>query len=126
VLTLMLGQMLDIARYRPHGCKLSILYQGSYIWLNWKKQNLHDHCHMFGYSNANFLSRLEGYCVSNFRLKWCVERNITRCPFCRRIYLLYLSTIRFQLLVTSMNPCHQQTISDRLTANCRTIGISWN
>jgi len=125
-LTLMLGQMLGIARYRPHGCKLSILCQGLYICLTWTKQNLHYHRYFFGYSNANFLSWLHGYFVFYIRLKWCVERNVTRHPFRWRICFLYWSTIRFQLLFTPMYPGKEQTTSDRLTANCGTIGIPWN
>ena len=63
------------------------------------------------------------------RSRLCVESNITRRPFRRRISFLYLWNTRYQLSFTSMYPCKQtnkQTSSDRLTANRGTVGITSN
>jgi hypothetical protein len=63
------------------------------------------------------------------RSRLCVETNITRLPFHRRISFLYLSNTRYQLSFTSMYPGKQsnkQTSLDRLTANCGTVGITSN
>jgi len=63
------------------------------------------------------------------RSRLCVETNITRWPFRRRISFLYLPNTRYQLSFTSMYPCTQtnkQTSSDRLTANRGTVGITSN
>jgi len=63
------------------------------------------------------------------RSRLCVETNITRRPFHRRISFLCLSNTRYQLSFTSMHPCKQtnkQTSSDRLTANRGTVGITSN
>jgi hypothetical protein len=67
--------------------------------------------------------------VFDVRSQLCVETNITGRPFRRRVSFLYLSNMRYQLLFTSMYPWKQtnkQTSSDRLTANCGTIGITSN
>jgi len=53
VLTLLLGEILDVAWCGPHGCKLHLLCQGWYVWLTWTKQNLGFDRHYFGNSNAN-------------------------------------------------------------------------
>ena len=45
--------------------------------------------------------------MSHVRSGLCVETNITRPPFRRRISFLYLSNMRYQLLFTSMYPCKQ-------------------
>jgi hypothetical protein len=63
------------------------------------------------------------------RSRLCVETNITRRPFRRRMSFLYLSNTRYQLSFTSIYPCKQtnkQTSSDRLTANRGTVGITSN
>jgi hypothetical protein len=43
--------------------------------------------------------------VFRVRSGWCVDTNITRRPCCRRISCLYLSNMRYQLSLTSMDPC---------------------
>jgi len=63
------------------------------------------------------------------RSRLCVETNITRRPFSRRISFLYLSNTRYQLSFTSIYPCKQtnkQTSSDRLTVNRGTVGTTSN
>jgi len=43
-LTLLLGEMLDVARYGQYGGKLHLLCQGCYIYSSWTKQNLPFDC----------------------------------------------------------------------------------
>jgi len=59
VLTLLLGEMLDVARYGPHRGKLSLLCQGSHVSLTLTKQNLHFDCLFIRNSYANRMSWLD-------------------------------------------------------------------
>jgi len=129
VLTSLLGEILDVARYGPHGGKLCHLCQGSYIWSTQTKQNLRSDRHFIRNSNFNHKSWI--YSQSEFRIRsqQCVETNISRRPFRQSISILYLSNMRYQLSFTSMYPCKQtnkQTTSDRLTVNHATVGITCN
>ena len=53
VLTLLLGEMLDIARNGLHGGKLRLLCQGWYVWSIRTNQNQRFDCHFIGNSHAN-------------------------------------------------------------------------
>jgi len=50
VLTLLFGEMLDVARYGWYGSKLHLECQGWYVWSTWTKQNLCFNCHQNGNS----------------------------------------------------------------------------
>ena len=52
VLTLLLGEMLDVTRYGPNGGKLSRICQGLYVWSTRTKQILRFDCHSIRNSNA--------------------------------------------------------------------------
>jgi len=107
VLTSLLGEILDVARYGPHGGKLCHLCQGSYIWSTQRKQNLRSDRHFIRNSNFNHKSWI--YSQSEFRIRsqQCVDTNISRRPFRQSISILYLSNMRYQLSFTSMYPCKQ-------------------
>jgi len=107
VLTLLLAEMSDVARYGPHGGKLCIKCQGSYVESTPTKRNLSFDRQFIWNSNTNHTWSLNSYRVFCVRSRRCVETNITRCPFRRRISFLYLSNMRYQLLFTSMYPCKQ-------------------
>jgi hypothetical protein len=53
MLTMLLGAMLYVARYGPHGGKLSLLRQGSYVWSTVTLQNLRFDHHLSWNCNTN-------------------------------------------------------------------------
>jgi len=59
-LTVLFGEMSDVARYGPYGGKLCLSCEGWYIWSTWVKQNLRFDCHFIGNSNANPITWLDG------------------------------------------------------------------
>jgi hypothetical protein len=129
VLTLLLGVMLDVERYGPHGGKPGLECQGSYIWSTRTKQHLRFDRHFSWNSNTNCTLWHDSYRMFHVRSWQWVETNISRRPFRHRILFLYLSNTRYQLLFTSMYPCTEekkQTSSDRLTANRGTVVITSN
>jgi len=106
-LTLLLGKMLDVARYGPHGGKLCLLCQGSYVWSTQTKRNLRRDRHFIRNSNATDTSWLGSECVFGVKSRQCVETIITRRPSCRRIWFPYLSNMRYQRSFTAMYPSKQ-------------------
>ena len=60
VLTLLLGEMLDVARYGPHGGKLRLLCQGWEVSSIRTKQNQCFDRHFFGNSRANHALGFDG------------------------------------------------------------------
>jgi len=109
VLTLLLGEMLDVVICGPHRGKLRLLCQGWYVWSTWTKQNLRFDHHFNRNSNPNRISWIDCLCVFHVRSLQCVETNITRRPFCQRITYLYLSKMRLPLWFTTMYPGEQTT-----------------
>jgi len=99
--------MLDYARYGPHGGKLSLLCQGLYVWSTQTKQNLRFDRHFIRNSNAIQISWPHSYRVFHVRSRRCVDTNMTRHSFRRRISPLYVSNMRCQLSFTYMYPCRQ-------------------
>jgi len=107
VLTLLLGEMLDVGSYGLHGGKLSLVCHGSYVWSTQTKPNLHFDRHFIRRNNTNCTSWHDHSRVFHVRSLRCVETNITRCSFCPRISFLYLPNMRYQLSLTSMYPWKQ-------------------
>jgi hypothetical protein len=58
-LTLLLGKMLNVARYGPHGGTLHLLCQGWYDWSTWTQENLCFDRLYIGNSHANHTTWLE-------------------------------------------------------------------
>jgi len=102
VLNLLLGEMLHIARQRPHGGKLRHLCHSWCVSLNWIKWNLPFDYHYIEIRNANNPTWHDVEHLFHVRSHGCIEKNITRCPFSWRISLWYLTNLRFQLSFTAM------------------------
>ena len=109
VFPLLLGEMLNVARYRPHGGKLTLWCQGSYVWSTRTKKNLLFDRPFHWNSNANCTSWLDGYYVFDVRSWQWIVRNITRQPVRRRICFFYLVIMRYQLSFTSTYACKPTT-----------------
>jgi len=56
--TSLLGEILEVSRYGPHGGKLCHLCQGCYIWSPWRKRNVCFNRHLFRNSNDNHITWL--------------------------------------------------------------------
>jgi len=59
VLTLLLGEIADVARYGPYGGEMHLLCQGWYVWSPSKKQHLCFDRHSIGNNNAYCTTWLE-------------------------------------------------------------------
>ena len=118
VLTLLLGNMLDVARYRPHGGKLHLLCQVWKVWSTSTKQNLRCDCHYMGNCHANRTSRLDRKRVIHLRSRRYLETNITSCP----VYIYHTSDFSCRWLWCI--PGNKHATSNRLTPNHGPVQIS--
>jgi len=126
VSTLLLGEMLDVARYWPHGGKLHVLCQGWYVWSIWTKPNLRFNDHCIGNRNAKYTTWLDGYHLFYVWFWGWLAINITRCPFRRRFSFYIFYTLDFSGCSPQFNPANKHTTLDQLTGYRRTIGSPYN
>ena len=100
-----MGELLDVARYRPYGGNLHLLFQGWQVWSIWTNQNLCFDSHFIGNRQGNCTLWCDGNHLIHVRFMRCLETNITRRPFHRRMSILYLSNMRYRLSFIGMYPC---------------------
>jgi len=117
-----LGVMFDVARYGPHGPKVSLLCQRSYVWSTRTKYNLRFDRHISWNCHTKRKLWQDSYRTFHVRSRLCVETNITRLPFRRRISFLYLSNTRYQLSFTSMYPGKQSNKQTSSTDLLQIVG----
>ena len=110
VSTLLIGEMLEVARYGPHGGKLHLVYRGWWGYSTWRKKNLHFDHHYIGNSNANHITLHDVYCMFHVRSWGCFEKNISRRPFRQRICCLYITNRRFSHSLTLIHTSEQTHI----------------
>jgi len=123
VFTLMMGEMLDVARWGPHGGKLRLSCQGWYVCSTRTRQNLRFDCHLIGNSTANFKhDSMVGVCCMN--APGDSLRQTSPEVLCVEEYPVYIHHNRdFCCRSNQFMSVIKALTSDRVTVNCRTVRI---
>jgi len=112
--TVLLGEMLDVARFGQYGGKLHLLCQSWYVYSSWTKQNLPPDCQWISNSDANHTTWPGCYGHFHVISRGLFETKISRRPFPWSISYLCHAIRQFWRSYTAIYLCYQ-TLNIRAT-----------